>query len=88
MIHSIRVGHEARGSRFTSTEGTMKTPKLHRPARAAILTLAEIKAAVADFDRGDVNVFQALEAVLAALGAGEPVVRPRERAVRRRPRAA
>lgn len=44
----------------------MKTPKLQHPAKAAILVLAEIKAAIAAFDRGEQNVFATLEAIIAA----------------------
>ena len=36
---------------------------------AAILTLAEIKAAVEVFDRGDTNVFDALDAIIVAVEA-------------------
>lgn len=35
----------------------------------AILTLAEIKAAIEAFDRGDSNVFDALDAVVVAVEA-------------------
>ena len=35
----------------------------------AILTLAEIKAAVESFDRGDTNVFDALDAIIVAVEA-------------------
>lgn len=35
----------------------------------AILTLAEIKAAVEAFDRGDTNVFDALDAIVVAVEA-------------------
>jgi len=35
----------------------------------AIFTLAEIKAAVETFDRGDTNVFDALDAVIVAIDA-------------------
>lgn len=38
-------------------------------ATTAILTLAEIKAAVQAFDRGDTNVFDALDAIIVAVEA-------------------
>lgn len=38
-------------------------------ARTAILTLAEIKAAVAAFDRGEENVATVLDAIVAAVEA-------------------
>lgn len=44
-------------------------------ASHAVLVLAEIKAATAAFDRGQVNVFDALDAVALALEA----LRPRNR---------
>ena len=66
----------------------MKTPKLHQPARHAILALAEVKAAVAAFDRGEINVFVALEAVLAAAADRPAVARGSRTAVRPRRRSA
>jgi len=56
----------------------MKTPISVPFSTTAILTLAEIKAAVEAFDRGDTNVFDALDAVIVAIDAhraaldGEP----------------
>ena len=41
---------------------------------ATILTLAEIKAAVEAFDRGDTNVFDALDAVIVAVEAYQAVM--------------
>ena len=46
----------------------------------SILTLAEIKAAVLAFDHGDMNVFDALDAVVVAIETHRSNV---ERAVRR-----
>lgn len=65
----------------------MKKLKAGASAKAAVLALAEIKAAVEAFDRGEINVFAALDAVLAA-AADRPAVargcravaRPRRRA--------
>lgn len=65
----------------------MKTQKVRESARAAVIAIAEIKASVAAFDRGEINVFAALDAVLAA-AADRPAVargcravaRPRRRA--------
>ncbi|NDC63749.1 MAG: hypothetical protein EBZ59_07160 [Planctomycetia bacterium] len=42
----------------------------------AVLTLAEIKAAVEAFDRGDANVFDTLDAIIVAFEARRAVVRP------------
>lgn len=47
----------------------MKTPQSVPFATTAILTLAEIKAAVESFDRGNSNVFDALDAIILALEA-------------------
>ena len=46
------------------------------PAVLAILTLAEIKAAADRFDRGAVNVFDALEAIVEAITAYRLAMRP------------
>lgn len=45
----------------------MKTPPKIPLVKAAILTLAEIKAAVEAFDRGESNVFDALDAIVIAI---------------------
>ena len=47
----------------------MKKPISVPFATTAILTLAEIKAAVEAFDRGDTNVFDALEKIVVAVEA-------------------
>jgi hypothetical protein len=47
----------------------MKTPISVPISLPAILTLAEIKAAVEAFDRGDTNLFDALDAILVAVEA-------------------
>lgn len=45
-------------------------PVRNQPAPAtAILVLAEIKAAIETFDRGDANVLDALDAIIVALEA-------------------
>jgi hypothetical protein len=43
---------------------------------AAVLTLAEIKAAVERFDRGETNVFDALDAIVVEVEAYRAAVRP------------
>jgi hypothetical protein len=43
---------------------------------AAVLMLAEIKAAVERFDRGDSNVFDALDAIVVEVEAYRAAVRP------------
>jgi hypothetical protein len=47
----------------------MQTPVSVPFATTAILTLAEIKAAVERFDRGETNVFDALDAIIVAVDA-------------------
>jgi len=47
----------------------MKKPVSAFLATTAILTLAEIKAAVEAFDRGKSNVFDALDAIIVAVEA-------------------
>jgi hypothetical protein len=37
------------------------------PAALALFTLAEIKAAIESFDRGDTNVFRSLDAIIEAI---------------------
>lgn len=50
----------------------MQNKKLHSPtvAKAAVLILAEIKSATEAFDRGEINAFDALDAIAVALDAG------------------
>jgi hypothetical protein len=54
----------------------MKTPPVIPAAQAAILTLAEIKAAVEAFEDGETNVLDTLDAIVVAvadyLAATEP----------------
>lgn len=80
------VGHEAR--RTCVKEDMMKTPKLHQPAKAAILAIADVKAAVEAFDRGETNVFAALKAVLAAVADSAANARARRKPVPARRHAA
>lgn len=47
----------------------MNTPNPFVLATAAVLTLAEIKAATEAFDRGDANAHDTLEAILDAIAA-------------------
>lgn len=47
----------------------MKTPDLVPLVKAALLALAEIKAATEAFDRGEENVFDALDAIVVAIDA-------------------
>jgi hypothetical protein len=50
-------------------ESAMTEPMRMLHARAAILAVAEIKTATDAFERGDTNVFEALEIILAAVEA-------------------
>jgi hypothetical protein len=45
----------------------MKNKNCVTPAKRAVLVMAEIKAATDAFDRGDINVFDALDVVVAAV---------------------
>ncbi len=47
----------------------MEKPTTIPHAKRAILTLAEIKAATEAFDRGDINVFDALDEIRGAIEA-------------------
>lgn len=47
----------------------MNTPNTISAAKTAILTLAEIKASLEAFDRGEANVFDALDSVVVAIEA-------------------
>lgn len=47
----------------------MKKPTTLPLAKAAILTLAEIKATVEAFDRGETNVLSALDSIVMAVDA-------------------
>ena len=58
----------------------MKTPKTIPLAKAAILTLAEIKAAIEAFDRGDTNAFDAMDAILCAVEAYRAALQTRRSA--------
>lgn len=49
-------------------------------AAAAVLALAEVKAVTAAFDRGELNVFDALEAIVVAVDAQRGVERLRPKA--------
>jgi hypothetical protein len=51
------------------TEVIMKPVALIPQSRAAILTLAEIKAASEAFDKGEVNAYDTLDAIVAAIEA-------------------
>ena len=47
----------------------MKTPKVLLLAKAAVLTVAEIKSATEAFDRGEANVLDTLDAIVVAVEA-------------------
>lgn len=49
--------------------GHMKAQKRPSPAALALFTMAEIKAAAAGFDRGEANVFDALDQIAVAVAA-------------------
>ena len=58
----------------------MATKQDFSPAANAILTMAEIKRAVEAFELGEVNVFDALDAVAVALDAYHATAQPRLKA--------
>ena len=62
-----------------NTEGAMKKTDTISLAKAVILTLAEIKAAVEAFDRGETNAFDALDAVVMEVEAYREAARPDKR---------
>jgi hypothetical protein len=78
-----RVGKDRSGSTRSNTavaeqedsalprdkEGDMKKTDTISLAKAVILTLAEIKAAVEAFDRGETNAFDALDAIVVKVEA-------------------
>ena len=66
----------------------MKKPVSVPFATTAILTLAEIKAAVEAFDRGDTNVFDALDAIIVAVEAHQAAIAHDARREQRRRDAA
>lgn len=47
----------------------MRPRSSHSVSATTILTLVEIKAAIAAFDRGDANVFDTLDSIVVALEA-------------------
>jgi len=54
----------------------MEKPTTIPHAKRAILTLAEIKAATEAFDRGDINVFDALDEIRMAVEAHRAAASP------------
>ena len=58
----------------------MPTSVNTKPSHAPILFLAEIKAAVQSFDRGDANVFDALDSILIAVEAYRATTKPKRKA--------
>ncbi len=55
------LGHEA------TTEGAMTNKTFATLAKRAVLVMAEIKTATDAFERGDTNVFDALDAIRVAV---------------------
>ncbi len=62
----------------------MTENNLSRPVASAILTMAAVKNAADTFERGDVNVYDALDAILVAVdayaGTRQEATRPRRAA--------
>jgi hypothetical protein len=54
----------------------MEKPTTIPHAKRAILTMAEIKAATEAFDRGDINVFDALDEIRMAVEAHRAAASP------------
>jgi len=61
-------------------EGAMKKTDTISLAKAVILTLAEIKAAVEAFDRGETNAFDALDAIVVEVEAYRTTATPHREA--------
>jgi len=61
-------------------ERLMKMAKPNPLAKSAIHTMAEIKAATEAFDRGETNVFDALDAVVVAIEAYRAAEQSRRKA--------
>lgn len=61
----------------------MKTPDHVPLVKAALLALAEIKAATEAFDRGDDNVFDVLDAIMVAIDAYRSTARVGREAAQR-----
>ena len=59
----------------------MEKPTTIPHAKRAILTMAEIKAATEAFDRGDINVFDALDEIRLAVEAHRAAASPIREAV-------
>ena len=57
----------------------MKTPEIIPLAKTTITTMAEIKAAADGFNSGEVNVYDALEAIAVAVEAYRVVAAPQRR---------
>ena len=67
---------------------SMKKPTTLPLAKTAILTLAEIKAAIEAFERGDANVMHTLVAIQIAVEAYRIETSSKSRRPERHPRAA
>jgi hypothetical protein len=63
------IEQDASVGSFIITEASMSSENSHALATMAILTLVEIKNVAAAFDGGEVNLFDALDAVGAAVEA-------------------
>lgn len=73
LFNRLQPSRKTRHINERAKDPAMKTPISVPFAMNAILTLAEIKAAVEAFDRGDANVFDALDAILVAVEAHQAV---------------
>jgi hypothetical protein len=57
----------------------MSSPSSHSLATLAILALADTKEAIEAFDRGDTNVFDALETIVSAVDRYRAAIGPESR---------
>ena len=62
---------------FIYKEVSMQSPHVIPLTQSAIFTMAEIKTATRAFDRGDTNVFNALDAIAVAIEAYHNATEPR-----------
>jgi hypothetical protein len=73
------IGHDASVGSFIITEVSMSSNNSHALATTAILTLAEIKHVAEAFDGGEVNLFDALDAIGVAVEAYQGEVQQQTR---------
>jgi hypothetical protein len=74
--YGFNFGYGRSGYSLAAPTLRMNAPNTISAAKTAILTLAEIKAATDAFDRGDINVFDALDEIRMAVEAYRAAASP------------